>query len=127
MAKGVENRKIETHIACIKFHTAELIAEILRHDPDEADTSAHVAARKYDYLDGRRDMLSYDGKEKSVTVLDLKRLATLLRFMGEIGLLKGQAYKEYLKLKQPSKAEIGATDHIQGDMNRLHKYLKERR
>ncbi len=114
MAKESANRKIEAHIAKIKLHTAELIEEIMRHDPANPDTSAHVVARKYDYLDGRRDMLSHDGKERSVTILDQTGLASLLRSLGEIGLLKGQAYKEYLKLKQPSKAEIGATDHSKG-------------
>ncbi len=113
VTKASGNRKIEAHMAKIKFHTAELIAEILRHDPDDPDTSAHIIERKYDYLDARRDVLSHDAKEKSVTILDPKKLATLLCFMGEMGLLKGKAYEDYLELRQPSKAEIGAA-HSRG-------------
>ena len=105
MTKGNANRKIEAHIAKIKFHTAELISEVLRYNPNDPCESGQTVARKYDYLCGNKDILSHDGIEKSVTILDQKKLTTLLRFMGGMGMLKGEAYRDYLKKTRHSRQE----------------------
>ena len=100
MTNRTVERQVEANIGMIKFHTAELISQILRYNADNSHASGQAEPMKYDYLKGRKDALSPDGAKKSITIFDKTKLIALLGFLGEMGFLKGKAHGDYLKLNE---------------------------
>ena len=97
---GTSDEGFESRIREIKWHTARLIEDILRDAaPGSHPTPEPDLPRKYDYLKGAKHVLSHNGKQGNIVVLNKEKWLDCVLSLGDMGLLIGEAYNDYLKYR----------------------------
>jgi hypothetical protein len=96
---GTNDEGFENRIREIKRHTARLIEDILRDGMPELHPNESDSFRRYDYLKGMKHILSHDGKQANIVVLNKQKWLGCVLSLGDMGLLIGEAYDDYRKYR----------------------------
>jgi hypothetical protein len=105
---GTNDEGLENRIREIKWHTARLIEDILRDAAPELHPNEPDTPRRYDYLKGIKHILSHDKKQSNIVALNREKWLDCVLLLGDMGLLIGEAYDDYLKYRMSLPESIDA-------------------